>query len=162
MEILCYQDLEESLGVLFGGSVWVYNTLLQFKYLVIFISFNIIQINYRNLFDKKYVKKKERERHLPGSYPQTLLEQTDQLMKARVLAESSNISSIFIVICLLPRCLRIVARQVSLSFLLFNISFYLSRFCFYINRNQFVTQYITHLNIWGALSRNFSSLSTHD
>jgi hypothetical protein len=29
-------------------------------------------------------------------------------------------------------------------------------------KNRFVTQYITYLNIWGALSRTFSSLSTHD
>ena len=29
-------------------------------------------------------------------------------------------------------------------------------------RNRFATQYITYLNIWGALSRNVSSLSTHD
>ena len=29
-------------------------------------------------------------------------------------------------------------------------------------RNQFVTQYITYLNIWGALSRTLSSLSIHD
>ena len=35
-------------------------------------------------------------------------------------------------------------------------------FCNSNYRNQFVTQYITYLNIWGALSRNFSSLSTHD
>jgi hypothetical protein len=30
------------------------------------------------------------------------------------------------------------------------------------NRNWFVTQYITYLNIWGAFSRAFSSLSTHN
>ena len=29
-------------------------------------------------------------------------------------------------------------------------------------RNQFVAQYITYLNIWWVLSRNVSSLSTHD
>ena len=29
-------------------------------------------------------------------------------------------------------------------------------------RNQFVTQCSTYLSIWGALSRNVSSLSTHD
>ena len=29
-------------------------------------------------------------------------------------------------------------------------------------RNQFVTQYVTYFNIWRALSRNVSSLLTHD
>ena len=29
-------------------------------------------------------------------------------------------------------------------------------------RNRFVTQYITYLNIWGALSKTLSSLSTND
>ena len=29
-------------------------------------------------------------------------------------------------------------------------------------RNRFVTQYTTHLNIWGSHSMNVSSLSTHD
>jgi hypothetical protein len=29
-------------------------------------------------------------------------------------------------------------------------------------RNWFVTQYITYLNIWGVLQRNFFSLLTHD
>ena len=29
-------------------------------------------------FDKKYVKEKEREQHLPGYYPQTSLEQIDR------------------------------------------------------------------------------------
>jgi hypothetical protein len=29
-------------------------------------------------------------------------------------------------------------------------------------RNQIVTHYITYLNLWGALSRTLSSLSTHE
>ena len=45
-------------------------------------------------------------------------------MKATVLAESSYKLSFFIVICALQRCLWKVTRQVSLSFLLFNIFFY--------------------------------------
>ena len=44
-------------------------------------------------------------------------------MKVTVLAESFNILSIFIMICLLQQCLRIVARYVSLSFFLFSIFF---------------------------------------
>ena len=58
-----------------------------------------------------------------------------QLMKTAVPAESYIQLSFFIIICTLQRCLLLVARQVPLSFLLFNIflSFYLSRFSFYIN-----------------------------
>ena len=75
------------------------------------------------------VNKKERERHLPGYCQQTSLESADrdetlQLMKATVLAESYYILSIFNVIRRLQRCLLTVARQVSLSFLLVNMFFY--------------------------------------
>ena len=63
-------------------------------------------------------------------------------MKAKVLAESSNNLSIFIVFCLLQSCLLTVAkpgRCRSLSILLtYFLLFYLSRFSFYINNLQYV------------------------
>ena len=52
----------------------------------------------------------------------------------------------FIVICTLQRSLQIVARQVLLYFLPFNIIFINWLSISY--RNWFVTQYITYLNIW--------------
>ena len=59
-----------------------------------------------------------------------------QLMKATVLADRYDILSIFIVICLIQRCLLTVARYCSLSFLLtYLLSFYLSRFSFYIMKS---------------------------
>ena len=60
---------------------------------------------------KKYVNKKESKQlsvDIAGV----------RLMKATVLAESSNNLSIFIVIFLLQQCLLTVARQLSLSFFL--------------------------------------------
>ena len=56
----------------------------------------------------------------------TWLLSVDILMKAAMWAESYNISSFFIVIHELQRCLLTVARQVSLSFFLINIFFNLN------------------------------------
>ena len=81
-------------------------------------------------------------------------------MKATVVAEC--ILSIFIVICQLQRCLLTCC---SLSFLLYFLSFYLSRFSFYSNIQYICTENIpsqaplyntTHLTIWHNINTQHS------
>ena len=85
-----------------------------------------------------------------------------QLMKATVRAESYNISSFFIVIHELQRCLLTVSKCHSISLLIYFLSFYLSRFSFYINKQMFQTHWspyqleeftanMPHTHIWKYL-----------
>jgi hypothetical protein len=77
-------------------------------------------------FDKKYVKTKEREQHLP-----------DYVCRQCWSRQSSGNLSTFIVICMLQRCPQTWSgRCCSLSFVLtFFLSFHLSELSFYNNIN---------------------------